>query len=233
MSPKARPRRSLALVASLAFVLAGCAPEVARPPQALRGAPEKFPVADYRRLAAQGRPVFRIDPARSLLVIEARRGGSLARLGHDHVIAAHDLQGFIAPQQRRSDLYLRLDDLVVDEPELRAEAKLTTHPSADDIAGTRRNMLSAFEAEQHPFAVVHIDEIGEDDVRAAISLHGATRTQDLPVRIERGADEIAVAGELALRQSDFGIKPVSVLGGALQVADEVAIRFSIRGQRMR
>jgi hypothetical protein len=73
----------------------------------------------YRAALARGEPVFRVDPARSLVVIEAHRAGSLVRVGHDHVVASHDVQGYAAPDQGRSDLYVPLGRLVVDEPELR------------------------------------------------------------------------------------------------------------------
>ena len=234
MSPISRVRpHAAAFAAGLTLMLAACAPEVVRPPEALRGAPEGFPEADYRQLAAQGRPVFRIEGADSLIVIEAHRGGSLARLGHDHVIAAHEPYGFIAPDDKRSDLYFRLEDLVVDEPELRTQAKLDTHPSADDIAGTRQNMLNAFEAERYPFAVVHIERIEGAGVRATVFLHGVTRSVEAPAQINASGDEMTVVGHMALKQSDFGIKPVSVLGGALQVVDDVEVRFSIRARRVR
>jgi YceI-like domain len=234
MSPISYVRRfKVALAACLTLLLAACAPQVARPPEVLRGAPEGFPEADYQQLAAEGLPVFRIESERSLVVIEVHRGGSLARVGHDHVIAAHQLEGFIAPDDKRSDLYFRLEDLVVDEPELRTQAKLDTHPSADDITGTRHNMLNAFEAQRYPFAVVHIERLGSASVRASMSLHGMVRTQDVPAQIDVRGDDMTVAGTLALKQTDFGIKPVSVLGGALQVVDEVQVRFSIHARRVR
>jgi len=234
MSPISQLSRApRGLAACFALLLAACAPQVARPPEALPGAPESFPEAEYRQIATQGRPVFRVDETRSLVAIEVNRGGSLARMGHDHVIAAHRVQGLIAPDDKRADLYLRLDDLVVDEPELRAEARLTSHPSADDIAGTRHNMLNAFEAERYPFAIVHIEANGEEAWRAGFSLHGVTRTLELPARIDVSGDEMKITGNLALSQTDFGIRPVSVLGGALVVVDEVAVRFSIRARRVR
>jgi hypothetical protein len=31
-----------------------------------------------------------------------------------------------------------------------------------------------------------------------------------------------------LKQTDFGVTPLSVLGGAIQVKDEVSVRFAIR-----
>ena len=81
----------------LVVLLAACVPQIREtapePKPAMRQAPANFPRSDYERAAAQGKPVYRIDPARSLVSITVRRGGSLARMGHDHVVASHAVQG--------------------------------------------------------------------------------------------------------------------------------------------
>ncbi len=147
---------ALGAVTLLSLCLAPCAPPPAVAPEARPAPPPGFLATEYRQLAAHGRPVFRIEPARSLVTLAVHRAGSLARIGHDPVIAAHDVQGYVAPDDGYADLYLRLDALSVEEPELRAEAKLDTHPPPEDIAGTRRNMLNGLEAACYPFAQVHI-----------------------------------------------------------------------------
>ena len=43
---------------------------------------------------------------------------------------------------------------------------------------------------------------------------------------------MSVTGSLTLPQTSFGITPYSILAGALQVQDEVDIRFRIRARRM-
>jgi hypothetical protein len=40
-----------------------------------------------------------------------------------------------------------------------------------------------------------------------------------------------VNGRVTLEQSNFGIVPFSILGGALQVQDRVDVRFVIHGRR--
>ena len=62
--------------------------------------------------------------------------------------------------------------------------------------------------------------------------HGTTHALRVPVQIQTGADEIGVTGRLTLNQTDFGIKPLSVLGGAIQVQDSVNLRFRIRARPM-
>ncbi len=220
-------RRMLAAV--LTLIVAACAQQPPVPPPA--EAPPGFPEAYYRQAAAQGTPVMRIDPAASLVAIEVYRGGSLARLGHDHVVASHDVRGFVAPNARRADLYFRLDSLVVDEPGLRKEAGFDTQPTDEDIAGTRRNMLSAMEATAFPFALVHIAGTEGSDgqtVRVTVSVHGVERTVQAPVELEMRAGSLVAKGRIALKQTDFGITPLSVLGGAIQVQDEVRVRFAVR-----
>ena len=47
----------------------------------------------YRTAAASGTAVYAIDPGASLVAVTVRRGGLMARLGHDHVVASHTLTG--------------------------------------------------------------------------------------------------------------------------------------------
>ncbi|MBC7860667.1 MAG: YceI family protein [Burkholderiaceae bacterium] len=188
----------------------------------------------YRRAEAAGETVLRIDARRSLISIVARRGGRLARLGHDHVIASRTLEGFVAPEQGRADLRFRLDQLTIDEPELRAGAGLDTVVSDAAREGTRRNMLDkVLDAERFPDVLIHATRVaGADTLAVAITLHGVTRSVDIPVEMESRAGPAAdagltVSGATSLKQSDFGITPFSVLGGALAVQDQLELRFKI------
>ena len=220
--------------AACVALLAACAPQ-APAPQPVPGAPPDFPFAYYRQAQADGRPVFEVDAARSLVVIVVRRGGSLARLGHDHVVASHDVAGFVAPEEGRADLYLALERLLVDEAPLRAAVGLDTRPSEADIEGTRRNMLeTVLEADKHPFAVVRVKALdsGATRIGASIILHGVTREVEIPVRIDATSAEISATGRFEILQTDFGIVPLSVLGGAIQVLDRLELRFSIRARRV-
>jgi polyisoprenoid-binding protein YceI len=211
----------------VAALLAGCA--VAPPP------PAPTPAADnaagwYRAAAAAGAGVLAIDPAQSLIAVTVRRGGALARLGHDHVVASRAVTGFAAPAQGRADFSFRLDQMTVDEPALRREAGFDTQPAAEAIAGTRANMLGrVLEAERFPLVALHAEPMAGTGgtLRLSITLHGTTRTVMVPTRVEAGADGVTATGTFQLRQSDFGITPMSVLGGAITVLDTLELRFRI------
>jgi hypothetical protein len=223
------------LLAAAAIAIAGCAqlPRIEAP----SAPPPEFPEGYYQDAQRQGRPVYRVDPAESLVAIEVRRGGSLARLGHDHVVASHDLTGYVAPDEGRADLYLALAKLVVDEPPLRKEAGFDTQPTESDIEGTRDNMLNhVLEADKFPFALIAVSgaeaKRGQATLAVAITLHGHMRTLQVPAEIEADEKTIAVSGKLAFNQSDFGITPYSLLGGAIAVQDGLALRFRILARRL-
>lgn len=234
-----RSRTGVAAIAVAAAIAAlpACAPVPPSSMTAERAAPPAdFPEAFYRQAAAQGQRVFRVDAAASLVVIEVGRSGSLARLGHDHVVAARTVGGYVAPEARRADLYVRLDDLTVDEPALRAEAGFDRHPTETDIAGTRANMLNkVLEADRFPYALVRVTGVGagtggtDANADVTLTLHGVTRTLPaVPVQVEAGSQAIAVSGRLSFDQTDFGIVPYSVFEGALAVRNRVDLRFRVR-----
>src|SRR6266567_1240233 len=230
------PRRAGLAAALLALMLGACAPPVReRAPAA--APPADFPEAYYLEAATRGKPVFRVDSRESLVVIEVRRGGSLARLGHDHVVASHEVGGYVAPDEGRADLYVQLERLEADEAALRAEAGFDTQPTESDIEGTRANMLvRVLEADRFPFALIRVG--GADASRreaamsVAITLQGVTRALQVPATIDADADKISVTGRLSLDQTDFGITPYSVLGGAIAVRNGVDLRFRIRARRL-
>jgi hypothetical protein len=170
------------------------------------------------------------------VVIEVRRAGTLAQLGHDHVVASHDARGYVAPADGRADLYVRLDRLAVDERDLRAEAKFEAQPPDDAIAGTRDNMLRKLNAEAHPYAIIEIRSVETDAtgswLNATLAVNGTERAMRIPARIAMAPSEVDVNGQLEVRQTSFGIAPYSILAGALQVKDEVTIRYRIHARRL-
>jgi len=227
---RSSPRRAGLAAAALAGILAGCAqlPRVEAP----SAPPAEFPEAYYLEALKQGKPVFRVDSRESLVVLEVRRSGSLARLGHDHVVASHDLTGYVAPDEGRADLYVALARMQVDEPALRAEAGFDTQPSESDIEGTRANMLEkVLEAEKFPFALIRVSGAKAKEKKTtlavAITLHGSTRTLQVPAEIEADAEKMSVTGRLSFDQTDFGITPYSLLGGAIAVQNRIDLRFRI------
>ncbi|MDO8039005.1 YceI family protein [Janthinobacterium sp. SUN137] len=227
------PRRLL--LACACALLAACSPFTPPPAASLPAAPAAAPAMQAPPWQQPGVRILHIAPQESLLTITVRRGGALARLGHDHVVASRSLQGVVAPAPGRAHFRFRLDEMSVDEAGLRQAAGLTTTPSADAIAGTRHNMLvRVLEAERYPWVNIEARRTGDKEVlEADITLHGVTRTLQLPVRIEETADgrQLQASGSLLLKQSDFGIVPFAVLGGAMAVQDQMELAFRITARQ--
>ena len=222
-------------VLSLCLLVACISPPPA--PPAPEGAPADFPIERYAGIDGTDR-LYAIEPGRSLAAIHVRRGGALARLGHDHVIAARDIRGFVRLRDgvAFADLYATLAGMSVDEQALRAEAGFTTEPSAEDKADTRANMLKSVDAKTYPFVQATLSApIGTAaetvDADVTIALHGQKRRYSVPIAVTVSAATLSASGSLKIRQSDFGIEPFSVLAGAPSVQDELDIRFEIGARR--
>lgn len=217
--------RSAFLAAALAISACGTqppAPAASQPATAAAPAPHGNPSA------------HRIAAGDSLITITVRRGGPLARMGHDHVVAARQIEGFVDMEQGRTELRFRLDQLTVDEAVLRKEAGLETQPSADAIDGTRRNMFSkVLRADSYPWVLVKAAFEGNSRnmLRAEITLHGVTREYKVPLQLREDGATVLASGTFTVRQTDFGITPFAVFGGALAVKDELELRFAISARR--
>lgn len=223
--------------AILALLLVGC-PSVPRkaPPEA---APPPAPT-----VPREGRP-FSIVSNESLLTVAVRRAGALARVGHNHIIASRSLTGtaWVADDPARSSFDIRIPvrELTVDEPELRALAGEEFSAPVPDSAreGTRENMLSSslLDAARFPDIVLRSQRLEQtaDGVRAHVQATVRDQVNSLvvPLRYTVDGDELHAQGEIALRHSDIGLEPFSVLGGALRVHDEMHVTFRVTARAAR
>jgi polyisoprenoid-binding protein YceI len=186
----------------------------------------------YRTAAASGTAVYAIDPGASRLTVTVRRGGLMARLGHDHVVATHALTGYAAPGIGKADVSFRLDQLTVDEPQLLRDAGIATSPSPEAVEGTRKNMLGpVLDAERYPVVTLHAELPADGRLRVDVTLHGVTRRLELPAAVRVDAAQVTASGTARLKQTDFGVTPFAVGAGLLAVQDELEVGFDIVSRR--
>jgi len=231
-------RAAFAAVIATIVLLAGCrtaphagpvVPAAASPPQATTAVVP----------STTGKQALRIDADRTVVTVIVRRAGPLARLGHDHVITSTNESGTVwlaaTPADSSFELQLPVEGFAVDLPESRAAAGAEfAAPVPDDAReGTRRNLLRSEVLDAAQYPVISLRSVAVDGdwlqstVRVAIVLKGVEREQEIPVTIEREQDRIVARGSLQLKQTDHGMTPFSVAGGAIQVADTLEIRFEI------
>ncbi len=236
--------RHPALLASL-LLLAACQAPAPRGSVAAEVAPSMAAVdKSYARLRSAGATVYRVEPAASDVRIYVFRGGRAARLGHNHVLSAPEFDGYVAldgdsADSARFDLRFALDALIVDDEALleATGGSFLSARSESDINGTRRNMLGerVLDAATHPELRIRSVSVGGDwpllVARIAVDWRGISRPYDVLLQVERDDEILRARGELVLRQTDFGITPLSILGGTLAVQDAVGLRFDIRARR--
>jgi polyisoprenoid-binding protein YceI len=195
-------------------------------------------------IPAAAAPNYQIDTQRSLLQILVYRGGKLASLGHNHVIASHDLTGTVTRTDpltaTRFDLRLPVASLTVDEPELRREAGADFQTEVPQSArdGTRRNLLSGALLDAEHFAHIRLHatdaldlQNGRFDVGVDVEIKGQTHRLRVPVQLQVSTDELSASGELAILQSDLGLTPFTALLGALMVENKLVVRFQVVATR--
>ncbi|PYV57590.1 MAG: hypothetical protein DMG91_06200 [Acidobacteria bacterium] len=64
-----------------------------------------------------------------------------------------------------------------------------------------------------------------------LTLHGVTRPQPVGATLAVDHKTLRASGDFSLRQSDYQIKLVSSIGGALKVKDELRCSFNIVAEK--
>lgn len=187
---------------------------------------------------------YALIPGQSDVRVRVYRAGALASLGHNHIIATTSVSGDIYWAEpfsnSRFSLTLPLSLFTVDNAAHRKTAgdAFTSTPSADDKAGTRKNMLSAdvLYASRYPNVYIqgHVlhGPLWQPLIKATITLHGDSQQVTLPVAITKNGPSITIVGQLTLQQSDFGITPLSIFGGAIAVQDEFTVLFKLYARQV-
>jgi polyisoprenoid-binding protein YceI len=230
--PQGFPQRVMAGLVLLG--LAAC--QTSPPPTEIPPAPP--PVAEVGGIPA-GSKTWPVVPEESLLQILVYRGGAMARLGHNHVIASHQLSGTVYvlddPTRMRFDVSFPVNELTIDEPAMREQAGSDFPPNVPQSArdGTRKNLLSEalLDGVNYPTIRLRATDVvaaGEGyDVGVEITIKDQTRNVRVPVTLERKEGALKASGEFPLKQSELGLKPFTVAMGTLVVIDEMRIRFEV------
>jgi polyisoprenoid-binding protein YceI len=188
-------------------------------------------------LLVGGRPVdgaettYAVDAGRSSVVVHVGKEGLFSFFGHEHVVTAPRVQGEIlaaADDLSRCRVTLRFETAA-----LRVEEK---GEPAGDAAKVQRTMLGSqvLDATRFPsvtFASRNVTGSStasgtyELEIEGDLTLHGVTRSVALPLRVDISGDTLRARGQLVLRQTDYGIKPVTV-AGVVKVKNELTIDYT-------
>ena len=168
------------------------------------------------------------------------KAGSLARLGHNHVISVPDLAGSVTANAKdlpasKFELQFKVGALVVDDPKLRSGLgpDFASVPSENDIAGTRKNMLSDRVLMGEKYQTIKVTGVGPGGAEGAqtlkitVELLGRSVPLTVPTKVEMHGDELTASGEFEVTHTMLGMMPFTVALGALQVADNMKFVYKI------
>jgi polyisoprenoid-binding protein YceI len=176
---------------------------------------------------------YRIDAGQSRFTVRAFAGGFLSALAHDHTISIREFDGeteftFGTVEPASLQMSIKAASLsVVDKVSENDRVKIET-TMRDEVLEVSKFPEINFKSNS-----VSATKTGEGQYQAHISgevsLHGVSRPITIAAQLEFGDKVLRAKGTFALKQSNFGIKPVSVAGGTIKVKDELKFTFDIVG----
>jgi polyisoprenoid-binding protein YceI len=180
---------------------------------------------------------YAIDSAKSKLEIEVKKEGLFKAFGHNHLIIAKEISGQVQfdPQRIESSAVT-----------LKMQTKsLTVSPQGEsekDIQDIQATMSGekVLDVEKYPEIVFTstrvsaVKQAGDDwtlTLSGNLKLHGVEKPVSLPVTLHSTGNQLQAQGQVPLLQTDYGIKPIKVGGGAVTVKDELKINFNIMARK--
>ena len=168
-----------------------------------------------------------LDSSHGELLILTGVAGPAAKTGHRLTIAMRTWQASVdwrGKQPVSVELTVAVDSLEV----IKGEGGVTPL-LGPELGIIRSNALKSLDAKKFPqirFTAADITEAaGGYRLSGTVEIHGKTRPQVVDLSVEDQGGEWAMSAKVAVTQTQFGVKPYSLLMGAVKVADEVAIKF--------
>ncbi|HET7607784.1 MAG TPA: YceI family protein, partial [Gammaproteobacteria bacterium] len=129
--------------------------------------------------------------------------------------------------------------LVVDDPMLRSTLgeEFASVPKEDDIAGTKRNMLSERVLDGEKYPQIRITGTGPimtggmQELAVKVEMLGRVIDLEVPTAVTIDGDQLRAKGEFELNHADLGMKPFTALAGALQVGETLSFTYDVTARR--
>ncbi len=173
------------------------------------------------QVAAASSDVREIDGSHSTMTVCVYKSGFLSAFGHNHEVQAPIQSGQVRETGNPS-VELRVDarNLRVLDPEV---SDGTRAQIQETMLGTQVLDANHFTEIRFQSTSVEAKGPGHWIVHGNLVLHGKDHT----IAVEVTLKDERYRGSASLKQTDFGITPVTVAGGTVKVKDEVKIEFEI------
>ncbi len=179
--------------------------------------------------------VYKVSASQSRFTVRAFAGGLLSALAHDHTISIREFTG-----------EARFTYGTVEPASLQFTIKSASLAVTDKVSDSDRKKIEdtmrgeVLEVDKHPeitFKSTSISASRVDEgkyqtkISGDLTLHGTTRNVTFDAFVTFYEASLKAQGQFAIKQSSYGIKPVSVAGGTIKVKDELKFSFDIVANR--
>jgi polyisoprenoid-binding protein YceI len=169
-----------------------------------------------------------LDHSMGELSVGTKAAGPAARLGHDLTIVMNEWIAEVSWVDGRPtavSVTAQSASLSV----LRGAGGVKSLSGAEK-ALVRSNALRALDVRRHPTIDYRCVDIVATDggyrLAGSLAIHGRTRPRAIDLQVTDLGDTWRMTCDSVVRQSEFGVKPYSLMMGSLRVADEVTVSFS-------
>lgn len=169
-----------------------------------------------------------LDATRGDLLVRTDVGGPAAKMGHRLTIAMRSWRATV--EWRGSKAVAARLDVDLDSLEvLKGEGGVTPLSGPEKLL-VRANALKSLGARKYPkvtFSATDITEVpGGYRLAGTLEIHGTARPQSVDLHTEERDGTSVMSARVPITQSDYGIKPYSLMMGTLKVADVVTVEFT-------
>lgn len=172
--------------------------------------------------------VWTLDASDGELLIRTGVTGRAARMGHRLTIAMKSWQatvGWAGAEPVSAQLAVEVDSFEV----LRGEGGVKGL-SGPEKALVKSNALKSLNAGRYPEIRFTADTIDKTDegyrLTGKLHIRGKSRKHVIDLRTEDLSGAWQMSAESSVRQTEYGVKPYSLLMGSVRVADEVSVSFT-------
>jgi len=176
---------------------------------------------------------FEVDSTRSRALIEVGKSGAFSFVaGHTHEVVSSTMTGVIhVDRESPTQADVRLD---IDARGLKVTGK---GDPPEDVPKVQEVMLSPKVLDVARFPTIRYESTnvsikGQSAatldliVTGRLTLRGIAHSVTVPVHVAFDGGELTADGKFSVKQSDYGITPISV-AGAVAVKDALAISFTV------
>lgn len=174
---------------------------------------------------------LKINTSASKITVKVFKSGMFSAFGDNHTITAPLASASLNTEKGSVELRFNAKDMRVVDPgssdskRAQVQSNMESEKVLDSARFPEIKFVSTSVAKQLEKSSSEKQSHVEEKylVHGNLTLHGTTKLVDVLVSFKNSH----YSGSVKLKQTDFGITPITIAGGAIKVKDEIEIMFDI------